>query len=149
MDLFVPDMNLCFMLGSIIPKSEEVEFGSMKIPEIVLTEQTQQVACWAQMLESSRNPRSWLSSGSLDIAASALVNTKLCSLPPGERGRSMGGSGASGLRQGLWGHTLGFCIPASSASSQAVYLAMCASVFPSITCHSNSAVHPSVAIHIK
>ena len=50
MDFFVHDINSYFMLGSIIPTNGEVEFRSMKILEIVLTEQICQVAFGAQTL---------------------------------------------------------------------------------------------------
>lgn len=48
MDFFVLNINSYFMLGSMILTNGEVEFRSMKIPEIVLTEQTRQVAFGAQ-----------------------------------------------------------------------------------------------------
>lgn len=73
MDLFVPDIDLCFMLGSIIPKSKEVEFRSMEIPEIVLPEQTHQWPGGRRCWRIIRNTRSRLSSGSLDVAASILI----------------------------------------------------------------------------
>ena len=50
MDFFVHDINSYFMLGSIIPTNGEVEFRSMKILEIVLTEQICQVAFGVQTL---------------------------------------------------------------------------------------------------
>lgn len=53
MDFFVHDINSYFMLGSIIPTNGEVEFRSMKILEIVLTEQICQVAFGAQTLKAS------------------------------------------------------------------------------------------------
>lgn len=48
MDFFVLNINSYFMLGSMILTNGEGEFRSMKIPEIVLTEQTRQVAFGAQ-----------------------------------------------------------------------------------------------------
>ena len=50
MDFFVHDINSYFMLGSIIPTNGEAEFRSMKILEIVLTEQICQVTFGAQTL---------------------------------------------------------------------------------------------------
>lgn len=93
------------MLGSIIPKTKEVEFRLMKIPEMVPTEQTHQVACWAQMLGKHQKYKIMavfrLSGHSFQDCRQ---HQPLQQCAGGER-RSMGGSGASGLRQGLWGHT--------------------------------------------
>lgn len=75
MDFFVLNINSYFMLGSMILTNGEVEFRSMKIPEIVLTEQTRQVAFGAQ---TPRKPqRHWVmvecQMSCLHIAAGTLV----------------------------------------------------------------------------